>query len=116
MIDLQFSEQALVELQRFIRHYEEAFFELYQDSGVWSEALIIQNYKASAEKLYLTILQEIETRLSSKKVLGRKSKLSWQELYFYVGNRLIIVTWSDDQELKKRFIQSIFIDRKPIIF
>lgn len=103
-------------MQRFIRNYEEAFFELYSDTGIWNESLIIENYRGSAQRLYLTVLSEIEQRLDDKKVLGRKSRLKFQELSFYVGNRLVIVYYTDDAKSKTRLIESIGIDRKPIIF
>ena len=116
MLKLKFKSQTLSELKSFIRNYEEAFFELYKDTGIWSEDLIIQTYRESARKLYLQISQEIENKLGEKKVLGNKSSGSWQELDFYVGNRLIIVYYSQDLKNKVRFVESIAIDRKPIIF
>jgi len=116
MVNLKFKPQALSELKSFIRHYEEAFYELYKDSGVWSEDLIISIYKESARKLYSDILQEIEKRLTKKRIFGRKSLSSWNELDFYIGNRLIIVYFSQDIKNNVRFVESIAIDRKPIIF
>ena len=116
MLKLRFKSQALSGLKSFIRNYEEAFYELYKDTGIWSEDLIIQIYEENARKLYLQILQEIENKLDKKQVLGHKSLGSWQELNFYVGNRLIIVYYSQDLKNKARLIESIAIDRKPIIF
>lgn len=116
MVKLLFKEPALIGLQSFIRNYEEAFFELYSDSGLWDEALIIQSYQESAQKLYSDILNTIVKRLSGIKVLGRKPAAPWQELTFHVGSRLVIVFYSDDLRGKVRYIESISIDRKPIIF
>ncbi len=116
MLKLRFKPQALSELKSFIRNYEEAFYELYKDTGIWSEDLIIQTYQESARKLYSQILQEIDNKLGKKKVLGHKSLGLWQELDFFVGNRLIIVYYSQDFKNKVRLIESIAIDRKPIIF
>lgn len=116
MIKLQIKEQALNDLKRFIHQYEEAFFELYNDSGVWNEELIIESYRESAQKLYSTILEEIEHRLKPNKVLGRKTLSDSQELFFHVGDRLIIVYYSEDIKKKTRYVESISIDRKPIIF
>ncbi len=113
---LLFSAQALADLQRFIRYYEEAFFELYRDSGVWNEELIIQSYRESAQKLYLTVLHEIAQRLAPRKVLGRRSLLHVNELCFYIGERLVIVEYTNDPAHNIRLIESIAIDRKPIIF
>jgi len=116
MRQLRFSAESLLELQNFIRNYEQSFFELYKDSGVWNEELIIQSYRESAEKLYLTILKEIEIRLGKTKVLGRKPASYFNELDFYVGDRLIVVYYTDGDGRKIRIIQSISINRKPIIF
>ena len=65
---LKFKLQALSELKSFIRNYEEAFYELYRDTGIWSENLIIQTYQENARKLYLQILHEIESKLGAKQV------------------------------------------------
>ena len=116
MIKLRFKPQALSELKSFIRHYEEAFYELYRDTGIWSEDLILQTYQESARKLYLQILQEIENKLGKKQVLGNKSLGLWQELNFFIGDRLIIIYYSQNLKDKVRLIESIAIDRKPIIF
>jgi hypothetical protein len=116
MLKLKFKSQALSELKNFIRNYEEAFFELYKDTGIWSEDLIIQIYRESARKLYLQILEEIENKLGRREVLGGRSSGFWRELDFHVGNRLIIVYYSQDLKNKVRLIESIAIDRKPIIF
>ena len=114
MIKIKFKQQALAQLKSFIRHYEEAFYEPYKDSGIWNEDLIISGYKESAKKLYLEILREIERKLSGRRVLGRKTLGLWFELNFYVGDRLVIVHYS--QSSATRFIELISIDRKPIIF
>jgi hypothetical protein len=116
MIKLLFKEQALTDLQRFIRQYEEAFFELYSDTGLWNEELIIQSYRESGHKLYLSILRDIELRLKPTKVLGRRTTKALHELLFYVGTRLVIVNYFEDNRRKIRSIESISIDRKPIIF
>lgn len=92
------------------------FFELYNDSGVWNEKLIIESYHESAKRLYSTILEETESRLKPNKVLGRKTVSDTQELFFHVGDRLVIVYYSEDLKHKARFVESISIDRKPIIF
>lgn len=113
---LLFEEQAVSELKNFIRHYEEAFFELYRDSGVWNEGLIIESYRESAKKLYTAVLREIENRLAHQKVLGRKTAGEWRELLFHVGERLVIVRYSENLKQNVRWIESITIDRKPIIF
>ncbi|HEY4521092.1 MAG TPA: hypothetical protein VJL57_01695 [Candidatus Paceibacterota bacterium] len=116
MIKLQFEEQALRNLEGFVRHYEEAFVELYRDSGLWSEDLIVQGYRDSAKTLHADIVAEIERRLVRQKILGRKAVGSSNELFFHVGARLIIVHYSEESKKRIRVIESISIDRRPIIF
>jgi len=96
--------------------YEEGFFVLYKDSGIWAEDAIIHHYHQSARKLSDKIFSEIEGRIKGKKVLGRKQMGRWQELFFYVDERLVIIYFFDDVENQIRWVESVGIDRKPIIF
>lgn len=116
MPTLLFSELAVSQIQKFIHLYEEGFFTLYKDSGLSAEQTIIENYQKTATELSDNIFHEIEVRLTRKNVLGRKEKNSWQEITFHVGDRLIIVYYSEYKESNTRLIESIGIDRKPIIF
>lgn len=49
---LRYKNSARVDLQSFVDHYEEAFRELYRDSGLWNESNIIKGYQKNAAKLY----------------------------------------------------------------
>lgn len=116
MSSIRFTEKAIIDLQVFIRNYEESFLELYSDTGIWSEYEIKSNYIKSATELYERIRDNIIFKLGSKKVLGRKENELMTEIDFYVGSRLVMVLFSDDKGNNIRWIESIFIDRKPIIF
>jgi len=50
MPKISYSESAVSAVSGFIRAYEEAFFELYRDSGLATETQIIENYRQSAKK------------------------------------------------------------------
>lgn len=114
---LFYRKSALIDLQAFVDHYEEAFRLLYQDSGLWNEEEIISSYKASAETLFMKIFGEVDFRLKKENVLGRKSLGSgWYEIGFYVGQRFVAVLYSEDKRRDVRFVESVSIDRKPIIF
>ncbi len=95
---------------------EEAFFELYRDSGLATEAQIIESYRQSAKKLSEQIFIEIEKHLSEKTVLGRKESNKWHELTFYVWGRLITVYYTTHDKSASRIVETIGIERKPIIF
>lgn len=116
MLEIRFSELALAEMKRFIQLYEEGFFILYKDSGIWAVDAIIEQYRQSAKQLNDKIFSEIEHKLKNKKVLGRKETNQWQELTFYVGDRLIVIYFTDDTRNSIRWVESVGIDRKPIIF
>lgn len=116
MPKVYYSETAISTIKGFIRAYEEAFFELYRDSGLATERAIIENYRLSARKLSEQIFLEVEGHLSKKQVLGRKERMEWHELTFYVGSRLITVYYTTDNVGESRMVETIGIERKPIIF
>ena len=45
MLNVYYSESAISTLKGFIRAYEEAFFELYRDSGLVTKEVIIENFR-----------------------------------------------------------------------
>jgi len=116
-MELRYKNAAQIDLQTFVDHYEEAFRELYRDSGLWNEASIIEGYQKTALTLYDTIADAIDAHLAPLKVFGRKRIVrNWYEVDFYVGSRLVIVHYSEDRKRNVRWVESISIDRKPIIF
>ena len=113
---LLFRDSALADLRSFVQHYENAFFELYRDSGIWSEEAILENLRHSVSKLFDDIFRQIEAQLTRSRVLGRKElRHGWHELCFHVGTRLVIVYYSEEGK-GTRWVESVSIDRKPIIF
>ncbi len=116
-MELQYRDSAIHDLQTFVTRYEEAFYELYEDTGLWNEAGIRESYHQKAMKLYDVIADNVDQRLEESKVLGRKKlQGNTNEVDFYVRDRLIIVHYSEDKEADIRWVESISIDRKPIIF
>ena len=115
-MELRFRESALAHIRIFVAHYEEGFFELYSDSGIWNEDEIIRSVRKDAHALFDTLLDTIALRLSGKRVLGRKLSRRWHELRIRIGTRFVFVQYSEDLGEDIRWIESIAIDRKPIIF
>lgn len=114
---LWYKNAAEIDLHVFVDHYRNAFRELYRDTGLWNESLIVAAYELSALKLYDNISGAIEEQLSQKKVLGRKAIAgNWFEVHISVGGRLAIVYYTEDKRENVRWVESISIDRKPIIF
>ena len=116
-MELQFRESAVDDLNSFSAGYQEAFYDLFLDSGLWNESSIIDGYKQNAKHIRNDILANIRTKLSLRKILGRKVGMrNRYELLFHVARRLVIVFYSEDKETDTRWVESISIDRKPIIF
>ena len=116
MPKVHYRDLAIAAITGFIRAYEESFFELYRDSGLVAERMIIENYRLSAKKLSDQIFCEIEKHLSRRQVLGRKESGRWSELTFYVGSRLITVYYTTNDVEGSRTVEMIGIERKPMIF
>ena len=108
MFKVEFTEGARIELHIFIQKYEDSFVELYSDTGIWSENEIIEGFIKSSRMLYQRIRSAIIEKLGSEKVLGRKIVGKLPEIRFHVGNRLIIILFSEDKENKIRWISSFF--------
>lgn len=115
-MQILFTETADAEIENFINHYVDSFIRLYTDTGIWSEQEIIVNYVQGAEGLYREIRESIVEKLSAEKVLGRKPSDKISELSFSIGKRLIIVFFSDDKKTNVRWIESISIGKRPIVF
>src|SRR3989344_156105 len=107
VMELRYKGSARVDLQSFIDRYEEAFRELYRDSGLWNESNIIEGDRKSATALYNAIADAVDVRLVKSKVLGRKRlPHHWYEVDVRVGNRLIVVYYSDDRRGGVRWVES----------
>ena len=116
-MELRFKESAFADVNSFVFHYEEAFLELYRDSGLWSEEIILESVRGNARQLFAEIYDAIEKYLGRFRVLGRKgTRDGWYELSFRVGSRLVIVYYSEAKKENVRWVESISIDKKPIIF
>ena len=116
-MELRFREAAIADLRSYIANYASGFFELYRDTGLWNEDEIIAGARRNAEKLYDSIFQHVAARLGSPRVIGRKAtQRNWQEIDLRIGSRLIIVHYSEEAKERIRWVESMSIDRKPIIF
>ena len=116
MLEIRFTQKAIIDIEIFIRNYEDSYLQIFNDSGIWSEYIIKDMYRKSADELRENIVSGIVEKLNKKKVFGRKESELMTEIDFYIGSRLVMVLFSDNKESKERRVESIFIDRKPIIF
>lgn len=114
---LRYKNSAKIDLESFVNRYQEAFRILYSGTGLWNEDLIIAGYERSALNLHDEIESAIRARLDARMVIGRKQVTGdWFAVSVVVGTRQIFVLYSEDRREKIRWVESISIDRKPIIF
>lgn len=115
MFEVKLTQRAIIDIEMFLTGYEDSFSQLYTNSGIWSENLIVGLYAQSARELRDKILHTIEERLKENKVLGRKKHDAMFEISLHVGTRLVIILYSEKAQ-HMRQVEYVFIDRKPIIF
>jgi len=98
-MELRFRQSAVADVSRFVAGYVEGFFELYSDTGIWSEELILKSIRSNGKRLFYDLYNAVEFHLSARRILARKQgKGGWQELRFHVGTRLVIVSFSEDKK------------------
>lgn len=115
MFEVKLTQRAIIDIEMFLTGYEDSFLQLYNNSGIWSEKLIVDLYAQSARELRDKILHTTEEKLRENKVLGRKKHDSMFEISFHVGARLITILYSEKEQYMRQ-VEYVFIDRKPIIF
>lgn len=116
-MELRFRHAASAELESFVDRYRDAFRTLYSDTGLWNEDLIIAGYEQNTEQLYFTIRHTIAAHLTKRPVFGRKRAAEgWFEVHLSIESRHIVVLYSEDKKTSTRWVESISIGRKPIIF
>ncbi len=69
MYSVAFSETAVSNIDAYIYFYKRYFSELYRDTGIFSEALILEKYNSEAKMRHREIFDIISKRLCTDKVL-----------------------------------------------
>lgn len=115
-MEVEFRLAAIAQMQAFAHNYEEGFVRLYSDTGIPGEDRIAMLYRQASRELLDALFVHVGDRLGREKVLGRKKAGPWYELDFQVGSRLIVAYYSEDRKGGVRWVESVAIDRKPIIF
>ncbi len=74
-MELRFRECAVADIARFVSSYVEGFFELYSDTGVWSEDVILQGVHSNGKKLFRDVYDAVDLQLSRRRVCSRSAEL-----------------------------------------
>ncbi len=116
MFLVRFSETAVEEIVTYVDAYRRGYRELFSDTGIWSERVIIEQYELAAQSLFDSLFLSIKQLLSPAKVLGRSNSGKYTECHFYLGDRLIILSYTESFKKKERTVELININRKSILF
>jgi hypothetical protein len=90
-----FSLEAISMVQSYIRRYRLYYEELYSDSGLWNEDMIIEGYRAEAIKRYEEIFDIIEVHLEKEIVSYMRDEtiIKWR-------SRVLLVSFEDEGNIR----------------
>lgn len=70
MLNVFFSEKARERMRRYSQNYADYFLDMYDDTGIWSEEIIREQYKKESVRRIDEISDTITHRLTSVIVMG----------------------------------------------
>lgn len=114
---LRYRTSAHADIDAFISRYDEYFVGLYRDTGMWNEESMIQSARLKTDQLFVDIYDTVDQHLERRIILGRKKiHRDAYELLFHVGEMLIVVHYTENKPENTRWVESVSIGRKPIVF
>src|SRR3989338_4089466 len=88
IMEVRFTAAAWLAIDLYVLHYEDSFIELFRDSGLWNEEMILAGYRDSASRLFQNLYGAIEERLSGTSVFDRqKAEKQLQRLVVTIEDR-----------------------------
>ncbi len=88
MRKILYEEQSASAIRKYIFDYKKYFRDLYTDTGLFSEDILLEKYEQEARMRHREILDRIEERLSPDIVHGRTPQdtlfLSWRSKVLYI--------------------------------
>lgn len=96
MCNITFSSNVERILQKYFLSYLKYFQELYSDSGIFWEDIIIKNYVDESEKRYVEIIDLIEEKLSNLHIsyIKNTAVIRWR-------SKILLVTFIDENNIRK---------------
>jgi hypothetical protein len=116
-MELRFRDAAHADVYHFVMRYEAIWLSAYRDTGIWSEDVFLKSVHMNASALFDDMYDTIERQLGRDNVMGRKEiGGNIYELHFRIDGRRVIVHYFEDKQENIRWVESVSIGRKPIIF
>jgi hypothetical protein len=95
MFTIQITEKVDLSIKKYVDLYTDYFQELYTDTWIWAEDTIQKNYKVSGKKLFQSIYDIIQEKLSQEilpySILGNDVRTATLTLW----NRRIALEYSE---------------------
>ncbi len=97
MYNVEFNEWVIINIDTYIYHYKKYFIDLYSDTGIFSEEIIIQKYIEEAKLRHREIFNIIQKRLHYDSVLwstpSNTLRISWR-------SKTLLVAWQDEWNMR----------------
>lgn len=95
MYKIRLTESALQNIKEYSSNYRKYYEELYQDTGLWWEDIIIQNYISEAENRYREIRVSLVSKLANSMIVypDNQTIIRWR-------SKVILVSWEDDGDTR----------------
>ena len=107
------SDKSLTQLKSFISSYKRLFLNIYTDTGIFDESIILKNYTKLSRNLDRDIRDWAKNILLWKIILWRqKIDEITDSISFSVWNYLVVIHYTEDSKLQEREITNISFYKK----
>ncbi|MDA9129385.1 hypothetical protein N9J72_02835 [Candidatus Gracilibacteria bacterium] len=95
MYNIIFNSKVRERIIQYTNRYLDYYFELYQDSGIWSHDSIIQGYENESLKRYKEIFDTLENTLSNTVITypNNQAIIRWR-------SKILIVSFRDSGDTR----------------
>lgn len=93
MFSVIYDEKTSFVIRKYIFDYKKYFHDLYSDTGIFTEHLILEKYEEEAKKRHREILDTINDRLIPDIVLGRTPD---NTIFVPWRSKTLFITWEDE--------------------
>ncbi|MDA9129140.1 hypothetical protein N9J72_01540 [Candidatus Gracilibacteria bacterium] len=113
MYKVVFNITSVKQLESFIFKYKKTFLDIYDDTGLFNEKIIRDNYIEVGDRLYGFIRERAVKILSDDTVLGTKDLDGKGKALFYsIRNYSIYLEYSENKILKERTVKNFIFYKK----
>jgi len=113
MYALIYQLKAENKIKWFIKFYKNIFINMFFDTGLFYEDIIVRNYIEISEKFYNEIIDSIDLFFEEEKIFWYKKLENKNfQVSLIVENFRLFIEYSEDNQDKIRFIENIEFHKK----